>query len=143
MRHSMVHQLVCWTCLLAFVVSGTLGRRLVLCTDGSGSPRIEWGCESGSDGSCATDDNQTAATEPGASASPVPCEDMPVEVGPIHAGAGEAPRALAGVSLLALVGVPGSRIGPERGMNRRPPIEGRVNRPPGDASRLRSVVLVV
>lgn len=53
MRHPLVQSIIAWVCLVAVVVNATLATGvLVVCDDGSGLTRIEWGCERNAAGQC-------------------------------------------------------------------------------------------
>lgn len=53
MRHPLVQSIIAWVCLVAVVVNATIATgALVVCDDGTGLTRIEWGCERNTAGQC-------------------------------------------------------------------------------------------
>lgn len=53
MRHPLVQSIVAWVCLVAVVFNATIATgTLVVCDDGTGLARIEWGCERNTAGQC-------------------------------------------------------------------------------------------
>ncbi|QYU70882.1 hypothetical protein J4558_12560 [Leptolyngbya sp. 15MV] len=53
MRHPLFQSIIAWVCLVAVVVNATIATgALVVCDDGTGITRIEWGCERNTAGQC-------------------------------------------------------------------------------------------
>jgi len=80
MLHNRFNPGLAWLCLIWFALTNTLfAGGMVVCRDGHGGSRIEWGCTQNASGECATscgsefdgsgDDNGPAH----------PCDDTPIE----------------------------------------------------------------
>jgi hypothetical protein len=72
MMRGRIHPFLAWLCLICFGLANTAFAGGVVCNDGHGGSRIEWGgCEQNADGECAV----SCANEPGDAGASAPCED--------------------------------------------------------------------
>ena len=80
MHHSPLRLFTLWLSLVSFVLNGTtLGAGLVICDDGRGNIRMEWGCERSNDGDCKEIcTNETDGNDSESDHAPAPCSDIPV-----------------------------------------------------------------
>lgn len=87
MKRSWLHSILAWTCLVSFGLNSTaLAAGLVVCDDGHGNSRVEFGCRRTSDGACADaccdavvdDAAGEGSSDPAHSNPPGPCRDVPI-----------------------------------------------------------------
>jgi hypothetical protein len=77
MTRKRVNPALAWLCLIWFGLTNTLfASGMVVCHDGHGGSRIEWGCERNATGECFTRCGDDGAVEDGS--VPHPCEDTPL-----------------------------------------------------------------
>jgi len=78
MRQRRFHPAITWLFLICFGASNTLlAGGMVLCQDGHGGSRIEWGCDRNATGECITSCGGESADEEGS--VPHPCQDTPIQ----------------------------------------------------------------
>ena len=143
MRRNGLNLALSWLCLIWFGLTSTLlNGGLVVCSDGDGGARIEWGCVRGADGECATSCRADAGESDDRDNRPEPCRDTPIQ-GDLQIAKAPprttndapvlAPVIFAVVAMLMDVPPP-AQIAWDRV---------RPQRPPDTLQRLRSVILVV
>lgn len=77
MRRSRFHPVLTWLCLIWFGLTSTLlTGGMVVCRDGHGGTRVEWGCDQNGTGECLT---SCGSETEGDSGIPHPCQDTPIE----------------------------------------------------------------
>lgn len=77
MKHPFAHPVIVWLCLIWFgLANSVFAGSVVICNDGHGVSRIEWGCNRTDSGECASACAEEHAEED--PAAPHPCEDTPV-----------------------------------------------------------------
>ncbi|MFO0873570.1 MAG: hypothetical protein U0575_06310 [Phycisphaerales bacterium] len=153
MRTSIVQSLLAWLCLISVGLSGTALRAgFVICSDGHGGSRLEWGCAQTDSGECTTSCDECHDQAPASDSHDLhvptnqdpthPCDDRPLVSE--HVGAQRESRLLE-VPVLAVAAaleLPALAC-------TAPCVEGLPRHVPPDASppdtveRLRSVILVV
>ncbi len=73
MKRGLLHTITAWLMLVCFGVASTLlSGVVVICRDGHGASRIEWGCGQNQSEECQTSCGSGTADDPGA---PHPCQD--------------------------------------------------------------------
>jgi len=79
MRRSRSHPAIAWLCLIWFGLTNTLfSGGMVVCQDGHGGSRVEWGCDRNSSGGCLTTCGIETGDDP---CDPHPCQDTPIDAG--------------------------------------------------------------
>ncbi|KAA0213825.1 MAG: hypothetical protein DYG94_11550 [Leptolyngbya sp. PLA3] len=142
MARKRFHPAVAWLCLIWFGLTNTLlASGMVVCRDGHGGSRIEWGCAQNASGECATSCGSDA-DEPGGDTGPAhPCDDTPINGD--HEVTMTPPRTTNDLPvpipvMLAVItlhiDVPSTQVLWDRA---------RSQRPPDSLQRLRSVILLV
>jgi len=126
-------------CLIWFGLTNTLlAGGIVVCRDGHGGTRIEWGCSRNTDGECATTCGTDSADHEEAPAHP--CDDTPVTAD--HHTTKAPPRVSADLTPVAiLLAAPAMESLPHA---RRPgPVITERDHPPDSLYRLRTVIILV
>ena|ERR1043165_4624731 len=72
--------LASWLCLFTFSVNMLLQGGVVLCSDGHGGSRLEWGCSQTERGECATSCGPASGACQENEQRPHPCKDKPISV---------------------------------------------------------------
>ncbi len=84
MRFRRFHHPVAWFCLIWFGLANTLmASGVVVCQDGHGDSRVEWGCSQNDRGECASRCGDASEPEQSGSCDQDesrPCRDVPVEM---------------------------------------------------------------
>ena len=79
MQRSRPNPFIAWFCLIWFGLTNTLlAGGMVVCNDGHGGSRIEWGCDRNTSGECLTSCGSETGDDPG---DPHPCQDTPIDTG--------------------------------------------------------------
>jgi hypothetical protein len=79
MQRRRFHSALVTFCLVWFGLTNTLfAAGMVVCSDGHGGSRIEWGCDQNTSGECLTSCVSETGHDPG---DPHPCEDTPLDIG--------------------------------------------------------------
>ena len=139
MTRTRLTPLFAWLCLMWFGLSNTLFTGgIVVCRDGHGGTRIEWGCNRNASDECATSCG-SEESEPG-SIPAHPCDDTPLKGD--HELSKAPPRItgdfyVAAIPAALTTGVDAS-LWPAAA-----PEHARPQRPPDTLQRLRSVILLV
>jgi len=77
MQKDRFHPLIAWLFLIWFgLINAAFVGGLVVCDDGHGGSRIEWGCDRNATGACVTSCGSEGTDEEGDASHP--CEDTPI-----------------------------------------------------------------
>lgn len=139
MHRSRFHPAIAWLCLIWFGLTSTLlSGGMVVCQDGHGGSRVEWGCDRNIGGECLTSCGGETGDDPGDSH---PCQDTPLDAGE---QVSKAPPRSTSVLTIPVPVMAALVLGLD------PPTPARVGwtssaieRPPDALKRIRTVVLLV
>lgn len=134
---------VAWLCLIWFGLTNTLfASGMVVCRDGHGGARVEWGCSRNESGECVTSCGLGVGESDDDGGQPHPCDDTPVKSDHEVTKAPSRTMIDVPVSVPVLLAVIAMHI--------EVPLPAQVvwdrarpQRPPDTLQRLRSVILLV
>ncbi|GJQ28330.1 MAG: hypothetical protein HBSAPP03_02140 [Phycisphaerae bacterium] len=143
MTRNRFHPALSWLCLIWFGLTNTLfAGGMVVCRDGHGGSRIEWGCTQNANNECVTSCGSDA-DEPEDDTEPAhPCDDTPIKGDP------QLTKASLRTTSHELVPVQGILAAITIGFDPPPPsrhhgYRDRPPRPPDSLRCLRAVILLV
>lgn len=131
-----------WLCLLAIAIGSLLSRAgVVVCSDGTGGSRVEWGCDRNERGECVTDCGPAEQHDDGE--APHPCDDRTAF--PDQGGLHQSGIAKADLTppMLAIAELPARPFAVPPGLMLRSSCPPTDPRPPDAVALLRSIIILV
>jgi hypothetical protein len=139
MRRSRLHSALACSCLIWFGLINTLfAAGMVVCRDGHGGSRVEWGCDRNTSDECLTSCISETGDDPG---DPHPCQDTPLDVG--EQLAKPLPRSMSGPAVPAPVMAPLLRWPDPSTPVSVGWIDDEIRRPPDALKHIRTILLLV
>lgn len=133
-----------WLCLVSFVLTNTLlASGLVVCRDGHGSTRVEWGCNQNSNGECVTSCGSDADLPDEDHGPTHPCDDTPIKGGHLMTKAPSSNTTKAGAAGVPVCQTAAVVLIDAAARPPTPKEKAAPQRPPDTLLHLRTVILIV